>query len=198
MRKVSGLLLAVSLVLSGWLASGSAGSGQPARPYTPRVAPASKEGRLALERIRVPQGLSVDLWAAEPLLANPVCFCFDEKGRCYVAETFRLHAGVTDDRAHMDWLDDDLAARTVADRLALYRKHLKDKFKDYEREHDRIRLLEDTKGGGRADKATVFADGFRRAEDGLGAGLLARRGKVWYTCIPDLWLLEDADGDGKP
>ena len=39
-------------------------------------------------------GLKVDLWAAEPLLANPVAFNFDEHGRAYVCETFRLHAGV--------------------------------------------------------------------------------------------------------
>jgi quinoprotein glucose dehydrogenase len=57
--------------------------------------------------------------------------------------------------------------------------------------------LEDTKGEGKADKATVFADDFKNAEVGLGAGLLARKGKVWYTCIPDLWLLQDTQGSGK-
>ena len=44
------------------------------------------------------------------MLANPVSFAFDEKGRCFVAETFRLHHGVTDNRGHMNWLDDDLAS----------------------------------------------------------------------------------------
>src|SRR5207253_5887778 len=86
---------------------------QPAGLYTPKVAPASDEGRKAINHIRAPEGLRVDLFAAEPLLANPVAFTFDEKGRLYVAETFRLHAGVTDNRSHMNWLDDDLASRTV-------------------------------------------------------------------------------------
>ena len=35
-----------------------------------------------------------------------MAFTFDEKGICYVAETFRMHHGVTDTRGHMNWLDD--------------------------------------------------------------------------------------------
>src|SRR5436309_1222786 len=83
------------------------GAGPPPKPYNPPVAPASEEGRRALGRIQVPAGLSVDLWAAEPLLANPVAFTIDGKGRFFVAETFRLHSGVTDIRGHMDWLGED-------------------------------------------------------------------------------------------
>src|SRR5207249_7124243 len=48
-----------------------------------------------------------------------------------------------------------------------------------------------------ADKSTVFADDFHRAADGIGAGLFARRGTVWFACIPDLWLLRDPKGGGK-
>ena len=51
------------------------------------------------------------MFAAEPMLANPVCLYVDHDGDVYVGETFRHHAGVTDMRDHMDWLDDDLAAR---------------------------------------------------------------------------------------
>jgi quinoprotein glucose dehydrogenase len=168
----------------------------PDKPYTPNVAAASDEPLTAVKKIRVPPGLQINLWAAEPLLANPVCFCFDGKGRCYVAETWRLHAGVTDIRGHMNWLDDDLACRTVADRVAMYRKFEGKKFDSYEVHHDRVRLLEDTTGTGKADKATTFADGFHHADEGIGAGLLAWRGKVWYTCIPALWQLQDTKGTG--
>jgi quinoprotein glucose dehydrogenase len=171
--------------------------GRRARAEGPKAAGPARDAQLAIKRFRLPAGLRADLVAAEPLLANPVCFCFDEKGRLFVAETFRLHAGVTDDRNHPDWLNDDLASRTVADRLALYHKRLGDRFHTFEKARDRVRLLEDTDGDGVMDKASVFADDFHRAEDGLGAGLLARGGNVWYTCIPDLWLLRDTKGTGK-
>ena len=161
-------------------------------PYEGKLAKASDDWKKTVQRMKLPASVKADLWAAEPHVANIVAFHFDEKGRCFVAETFRLHRGVTDNRGHMYWLDDDLACRTVADRVAMYKKHLKGKFSTYEGDHDRVRLVEDTKGQGRADKSTVFADGFKNAADGLGSGVLARSGKVWYTCIPDLWLLEDA------
>jgi quinoprotein glucose dehydrogenase len=167
------------------------------KPYSPKVVAASDEGQKAIKRFRVPKDLQVELFAAEPLLANPVAIWLDEKGRCYVAETFRLGHGVTDNRNHMYWLDDDLASRTVEDRIALYKKHLKDKFPTYETDHDRIRLIEDTDGDGVADKETVFADGFHSAASGIGAGVLARKGNVYYACIPDLWLLRDTKGTGK-
>jgi quinoprotein glucose dehydrogenase len=168
------------------------------KPYTPRVLGPSDEAQRAVARFSLPKGVEASVWAAEPLLANPVSFCFDEKGRCYVAETFRLGHGVTDDRGHMNWLDDDLASRTVADRVAMYKKYAGGRFTStYETEHDRVKLIWDSKGDGKADQATVFADGFRHAADGIGAGVLARRGNVYYTCIPDLWLLKDIKGDGK-
>src|SRR5262249_25286804 len=105
--------------------------------------------------------------------------------------------GVSDIRGLGAWLNDDLACRTVADRVAMMRKHLESKVGSWAVEHDRVRLIEDTAGAGKADRATVFADGFNRLEDGLGAGLLARRGAGWFTCIPSLWKLEDTKGTGK-
>ena len=182
------------------LFSGLMVSANPQAPsnYNPPLAKASDEAQKAISRFRRDKGLLIEVWAAEPMLAQPVCFAFDEKGRCYVAETFRHSNGVTDNRGHMNWLDEELAARTVADRVALYRKDAGKRFKDvYETQRQRIRLLQDSTGSGKADQSTVFSDDFGRAEDGIGAGLLARKGNVYFTCIPDLWLLKDTKGTGK-
>jgi quinoprotein glucose dehydrogenase len=156
--------------------------------------PARGSAEEALTQIQVEKGLKVEVWAAEPLMQNPVAFCFDEKGRAYVVETNRLHTGVPDTRGHMNWLDEDLACRTTADRLAMYQKH---NYKGFEKYDDQIRLVWDSTGSGRADKSTVFSSGYNRPEDGLAAGVLARKGKVYLADIPDLYLLQDTKGEGK-
>jgi quinoprotein glucose dehydrogenase len=171
--------------------------GDGAEPYSPKIAPKSDEGERSIARFRIPAGMKCDLFAAEPMLANPVAFCLDEQGRIYVAETFRQQKGVEDNRFHGNWLVDDLAAQTVADRIAFFKKHLKDDVQKYTLEQDRIRRLEDTNRDGHADTSTIFADGFNAIEDGTGAGVLAINGKVFYTCIPKLWQLTDDNGDGR-
>ena len=175
----------------------SAGETSGSSTYQPSVVGASGDGERAAASLRVAKDLRVSLFAAEPLVANPVAFCLDEQGRVYAVETFRLHHGVTDNRSHMNWLDADIACKTVEDRVAMYRKYLGDEFASYGKEHDRIRLIVDRDGDGKADDAKVFADGFNNVEDGLASGVLARQGDVWFTCIPDLWKLRDQDGDGK-
>lgn len=163
------------------------------------VAGASAEGQNAIKGFRFDAGLKCTLWAAEPLLGNPVCFTQDEKGRWYVGETFRQEKGIEDNRNHGHWLDDDIASKTVEDRLAYMRKHFPDakKFAEkFEKHEERIRRLEDTTGSGVADKVTIYADGFRDAADGTGAGLIARGGEIWYTCIPHLWRFADKNDDG--
>ncbi len=152
------------------------------------------DAQQAAARAQVEGGLKVAVWAAEPLMANPVAFAFDEHGRCFVAETYRHTDGVTDTRGHMYWLDDDLASRSVADRLAMYKKH---KYPAYEKYGEQVRLIWDSTGSGHADKSTVFAGPFNRPQDGLAAGVLARKGDVYFTCIPDLYRLKDTKGENR-
>jgi quinoprotein glucose dehydrogenase len=170
-----------------------------ARPqeYNPLVAPASDSAQRAMRSFSLPKGLAVELFAAEPLLANPVAFCVDEKGVFYVAETFRHGTGVTDTRDHMNWLDADLASRTVADRVAMYKKYLGTGYEAFLVDHERVRRVVDQDGDGRADSATVFADGFNDPAAGIGAGVLASKGDVWFACVPWLWKLRDTKQRGQ-
>jgi putative membrane-bound dehydrogenase-like protein len=57
---------------------------------------------------------------------------------------------------------------------------------------DRIKVLEDTDGDGKADKFTIFAEGFN-----IPSGIAVGYGGVWVANSPDILFLQDTDGDGK-
>lgn len=164
---------------------------------TPVVDPASDDAKLAIKRFSLPKGLQAKLWAAEPMLANPVAIDFDERGRLFVSETYRYRTSVLDIRDYMPMLELDLAARTIEDRAALHRKVFGDQTKDFAIESEVVRLIEDTDHDGVADKSSIYADGFNSELDGIASGVLARHGKVWFTNIPSLWLLEGEPGNVK-
>jgi quinoprotein glucose dehydrogenase len=159
----------------------------------PEINPASEEAQQAVGRMQVPPGLEVKLWAAEPMLANPVAFNFDEQGRIFVAETYRYRSSVLDIRDYMWMLEDELACRTVEDRAALIRKAFgPEGEKELSIEGEVLRLLEDSNGDGVADRSEIYADGFNSALDGIASGVLARRGQVWFTNIPSVWQFTGA------
>ena len=167
------------------------------RVPTPVVEPASEDATLALKRFSLPSGLQAKLWAAEPMLANPVAIDFDEKGRLFVSETYRYRSSVLDIRDYMGMLELDLAARTIEDRVKLQHSVFGAQAKDFAIESEIVRLVEDTDGDHVADKSSIFADGFNSELDGIASGVLARHGKVWFTNIPSLWLLEEGAGKVK-
>ncbi|HEX2854627.1 MAG TPA: PVC-type heme-binding CxxCH protein [Opitutaceae bacterium] len=178
--------------------NGTVGQLKPFYRFTAaEIAPASNEGELALKRMKLPDGLVATLWAAEPMLANPVAFNFDERGRIFVSETHRYRSSVLDIRDYMWMLEDDLANRTIEDQSASILRHLKlAGAAALSIESERVRLLQDTNGDGKADRSTLFAEGFNSPLDGIASGVLARRGKVWFTNIPSLWLFEGETKDG--
>ncbi|HEX6636188.1 MAG TPA: HEAT repeat domain-containing protein, partial [Steroidobacteraceae bacterium] len=167
------------------------------RQPDPVIDPASDDARLALQRFTLPKGLEAKLWAAEPMLANPVAIDFDEKGRLFVAETYRYRSSVLDIRGYMGMLELDLAARTIEDRVKLNHSVFGDDgAKQLAIEGEVVRLVEDKDHDGVADSSRVYSDGYNSELDGIASGVLARHGKVWFTNIPSLWMLED-NGDDK-
>lgn len=57
---------------------------------------------------------------------------------------------------------------------------------------DRIKVLEDTDGDGRADRITLFAEGLN-----IPSGIALGHGGAWVANAPDLLLLRDTNGDGR-
>jgi quinoprotein glucose dehydrogenase len=162
----------------------------------------------------VAQGLQIDVWAAEPLLANPVAFAFDHLGRAWIAETNRRKSSYLDIRAFPEWVSQSLALQSVEDRVAFLKKSLpegaatwpkslrdlngdgKVDWHDLEVESELVRLVEDKGGSGKADTSRVVADSFKSVATGVGAGIAVRDGKAMYVCEPDVWIL-DEDGTKK-
>ncbi len=164
---------------------------------TPKLAAASDEGEKAIKRFQLPAGWKAELWAAEPDVAHGVAFDLADDGRVFVAESFRAWRGVPDIRGIMSWLDEDLACQSVEDRLAMMQRHLGEEgMKDYFKNSERIRLLTDPKGVGKATSSVVFADNFATPLDGVAAGVLARGKDVYFANIPNVWHLRDDNLDG--
>src|SRR3954452_10727484 len=136
--------------------------------------PVSAQAQLPPEKMEstftVADGLEMKLWASEPLFVNPTCIDIDHKGRVWVCESVN------------------------------YRNHLRKQKKLNRPAGDRIVILEDTDGDGKADKATTFYQdpefiaplGIAVAKDPVGPGY-----KVYVCHSPYIYLFEDKDGDGK-
>jgi putative heme-binding domain-containing protein len=100
-------------------------------------------------------GYEVNLFAQEPMLANPIHMTWDSRGRLWVA---------------CSWAYPQLKPGEVA--------------------NDKIIILEDTDGDGRADKSTVFADGLY-----MPTGIELANGGCFVAQTPDVFFLKDTDGD---
>jgi len=100
-------------------------------------------------------GYEVNLFASEPMLANPIHMTWDSRGRLWVA---------------CSWSYPQVEPGGVA--------------------NDKIIILEDTDGDGRADKSTVFADGLY-----IPTGLELTNGGCVVGQSPDVFFLKDTDGD---
>lgn len=161
----------------------------------PIMTPASPAAQRAISQFRAPRDFTIKLWAAEPMLANPVAFAFDEQGRAFIAETHRYRSSVLDIRNYMEFLEHDLACETLADRERLIDEVFGEQAADLAIESELVRLVQDTDGDGVADESRVFATGFRSKLDGIASGVLVRDGKVWFANIPSLWQF-DTDTSG--
>jgi hypothetical protein len=100
------------------------------------------------KKLKPAEGLEATLWASEPLVVNPTNMDVDSRGRVWVSEGLNY-------------------------RLT----HGNKPFKRIE-DADKIKILEDTDGDGKADKVTVFADRIYPIQPRQPGHLGAGRGQV--------------------
>ena len=150
-RAWTGWWLSVVMVVGG---SGLVG------PVADRAAMAAES---ATETLRLPEDLTAELFAAEPLLSSPSDIDVDARGRVWVCEVMN-YRGKQETR----------------------------------KEGDRILVLEDTDGDGKADTQTVFHQG-RDVDSALGICVIGEGPgrKVIISCAPDVFVFHDDDGDLK-
>lgn len=131
-------------------------------------------------------------------VTSPTALTFANDGTLLVAETHRFRFGIEDDRNHLYWYLDDLAAATTADRVALHRKWDGRKpVKDLTERSEVIRRLDQEGPDGAFGRGRVFSDGYNEVLDGTAAGVFAWDDTVYFACIPRIWMLRDGGPDGR-
>jgi putative membrane-bound dehydrogenase-like protein len=85
---IAGLAIFAAAETQLWAASGKQLSGQWAPAMTPALSPEE-----AQKKFTVPEGFEVRLFAAEPMVVNPVAMTWDERGRLWVVELYEYPLG---------------------------------------------------------------------------------------------------------
>ena len=135
----------------------------------------------ARDRMVVPEGFKVEVFASEPDIRQPVAACFDERGRMWVIEylQYPTPAGLVPVKV-------DQYLRTEYDRVP-------EPPPKGPKGADRIKILEDTDGDGKADKVTTFCEGLN-----LASAIAVGYGGVFVGQAPYLLFYPDKDRDDKP
>src|SRR5688500_8051598 len=114
----------------------------------------------------LPDDLEATLWAESPMFYNPTNIDVDAKGRLWVTEAVN------------------------------YRNYNNDSTKAlHHGDGDRVMILEDTDGDGRADASKVFVQD-KDLVSPLGIAVIGNR--VYVSFSPNLIVYTDSDGDDDP
>ncbi len=135
----------------------------------------------AAAQMTVADGLSVQLFAAEPLVRQPVAMTFDERGRLWVIQYLQYP-----NPAGLKRVSVDRYSRTEYDRVPKAPPH-------GPHGADRITILEDDNGDGRADRAKDFVGGLN-----LASGMLHGNGGLYVLQAPYLLFYPDRNRDDVP
>ena len=135
----------------------------------------------ALLRMTVPADFEASVVASEPLVRQPVCIEFDDRGRLWVIQYLQYP-----NPAGLKRVQVDRYSRTKYDRVP-------EPPPRGPRGADRITILSDTNGDDRMDRAVDFVDGLN-----LATGLAFGHGGVFVLNVPYLLFYPDRDRDDVP
>ncbi len=139
-------------------------AGQHAAASNPAMAPAE-----AQKMFVVPKGFEVRLFAAEPMVVNPVAMTWDDRGRLWVLELYEYPKGTKPGEKGRDRIKiledtdgDGVAdkATVFADGMTLATGLLLGNGGVYVGEAPNVWFMQDTDGDGKADKKTAVLTGF--------------------------------------
>ena len=176
-RFLTALMMGLPLLLTA--------TGQPPIDESPLPVTVSTTGltpTLALAAITTSAGLQVDLVAAEPLVQDPVAFDWGPDGRLWVVEMRDYPAG-RDGRGEPGGRLDSTVDAPAVDRTAITMDGAAG---------GRVKVLDDTDGDGRYDRAHIFLDKLR-----YPTGIKVWRDGVLVACAPDILFAQDTDDDGR-
>ena len=119
------------------------------------------------KRFKLPPGFSAQLIASEPVINKPMNLAFDDKRRLWCTSS-----------AEYPWAVPKAKWKTPEGLL--------------DSSKDKIIVFSDSDGDGVPDKPSVFADNLN-----IPIGVLPYQNGCIAWSIPNIWRLEDTDGDGK-
>nr|MBX2815498.1 heme-binding protein [Saprospiraceae bacterium] len=214
MTRILRNILATAALISLWYCSSDL---VPHEPKIVELDPADVAEQAERIRKEVPvelvEGLSLDLWAPDALVQDPIAISVDETGRIYYTQGNRLESSEFDIRGHRDWMTASISFESVEDRRAFLRKtfaepneqgerFLKDlnedgllDWRDLTVEKEEIWIIEDGTGSGKANKTSLYTEGFNEEISDLANGIEYADGEVFLAVGPDLWRLRDKNGD---
>jgi putative membrane-bound dehydrogenase-like protein len=135
----------------------------------------------SLKAMQVPAEFDVELVASEPLVRQPVCIEFDDRGRLWVIQYLQYP-----NPAGLNRVEVDRYSRTTYDRIPEPPPH-------GPRGADRITILKDADGDGRMETGQDFVNGLN-----LATGMAFGHGGVFVLNVPYLLFFPDRNRDDVP
>ncbi len=178
LKEMKSILPATALILTSLLAS--------AQIPLPTDAPKPLTPEQSASAFKLPEGFRMEVIASEPLISSPSGVCWDERGRMFVSE---LHGYNLEGQLDIEELNKTGQLDTIVRRV-----QADEKFKQAAESgtYGVVKMLRDTDGDGRMDRADVWSTNLPAAY-----GLVPARGGVIVACAPHIIFLADRDGDGQ-